>query len=297
VQALLAADLLEHRFEAHLELLLQLLLQFLHLGLGILREALNLDLQPLDLLLQLAGRVALSTLASFSSFCCAVCSCLFFSFSSAAFFCCSAWIRRGRRLALGRLIGDALQDDVRDLRALGERARRRRRGSGGLRAGVGAGGWLGAGAGGGRLRERRRGNHQGEGADNGEASHSSQSFHMQRPTRHLILLSCPRCCARMSLAVAVVVLCVLTTETTTPMSSPCRPPIRSPKRSARNHRQRRRHAHVGRHRRQTATNVPTAPSFGLGLLGGCVRLHRHANVACSVFVQAFVLCVRNGHVT
>ena len=74
-----------------LELLLQLILQLLDLRLRVLGEALDLDLQPLDLLLHVGlrrrahHRGFLLELAA-----CSAWSCLFFSFSSARLLCCSA---------------------------------------------------------------------------------------------------------------------------------------------------------------------------------------------------------------
>ena len=77
-----------------------------------------------------------------------VVSCLFLSFSSAAFFCCKRLDARRRDAAIGRFVRDALQDDIRDLRALRERLRRGRRRGRGLRGrGAAARRSRGAGAG------------------------------------------------------------------------------------------------------------------------------------------------------
>jgi hypothetical protein len=93
VDLLLLGHLVEHRIQLSRELLLELLLQRLEVLLRVLGEALDVALLPLDLGLELRARVSFRTLPPESSFCCADCSALFFSFSSRTFWSFSALTR------------------------------------------------------------------------------------------------------------------------------------------------------------------------------------------------------------
>ncbi len=125
VQPLLGRDLLDDRRQLALELELQLLLQVLHLGLGVLLQALDFDLEPLGFLLR--GRAGfLAEEAAAVELLLGGLELLVLPGQLRQLLLAERVDLGGGRLALGRFRRDPRDVHEGDLGALGERARRRR---------------------------------------------------------------------------------------------------------------------------------------------------------------------------